>query len=236
MWKLIAAIAASLMLTAVAGAAVTPTGYWTPKQAAAVLGQRGNDSDRQPRSRVWVATRREGDVLSYPFALISADEWPGAPGARCAGVGKQAAGATFAAFRCNLILRLKEGPSTVAVFARIWSDGRKLNPHLPHLRTPGESLACISARTIAECPPAPAGPMLPGDPRELCGPGAGACMERTAWSETKKAFSLETSRETNLQCLASATFVYHCTWASGAADVAFVRGAKSWSTKVTAAS
>jgi hypothetical protein len=205
--RFVCAVCASAILTGSAGAggaAIPPAGYWTPRQAAHVL--------LLPHPKVaWIERKARGPALRHP-----ADEFGRAARVKeiaCRGLGTVHARA-YPAFRCTMTYA--EAPAraitTIGLYARIWST----------------SAACISAVTLADCPPPPKGPPLFGDPR--CSISSSICMASSAIAKTADALRAERAAVPTIGCFALTAFVYGCIWdgGHGSSTVRFVQGKSRW--------
>ena len=98
------------------------------------------------------------------------------------------------------------------------------------------STICVSEDTPADgCPPPPPAHPLKGDPR-YCALGPSATGIRCVLYNARQAVKQqETGSLPNLGCMATAVFVYWCSWKNGTgnATVRFVQGNTSWTTTVT---
>jgi hypothetical protein len=205
--RFVGAACASAILTGSAGAggpAVPPAGYWTSRQAAQVL--------LLPDAKVaWIERNAHGPVLRHP-----ADEFGRTAGIKeiaCRGLGTVRARA-YPAFRCTMTYA--EAPrraiTTIGLYARIWST----------------SAACISAVTLADCPPPPTSPALLGDPR--CSVSSSICMASSAIAKTADALRAKRVAVPTIGCFALTAFVYGCIWdgGHGSSTVRFVQGKRRW--------
>lgn len=135
--------------------------------------------------------------------------------AACRGMGK-AKRAGFPAFFCGV----QSEAGDVNAYVRVWSS----------------SQVCVSARSLADCPPVQTGPPLPGDPR--CGIRSADCMGDAARAATFEILrSSDSLPVEGLGCQAVTAFVYRCTWNSSRsptqATVRFVQGKKAWTIRTT---
>lgn len=191
--------------------AIPPTGYWTPAQSrtAMLLGKVSPSF-----WLVWKPTTQAGDNLQTFRMKVQT--------VSCKGTGQAKRGG-YAAFACDVTWKsLADISGTIFsghFFVRMWAKQE----------------VCASSRSLADCPPVPVGKTLPGDPR--CGPASMVCMTTKASSLFDAAYRAAGKIGLNRQCLPRTAFVYECRSGANGGSVAgtveFLKGATSWSTKLT---
>jgi hypothetical protein len=146
----------------------------------------------------------------------------------CRGLGKPQS-KEYGAFKCTVAWIDQADQASPVYTTRVWV--RLWTP-------PWTPMFCASTRMLADCPPAPPRPALPGDPR-VCSFGANplGCILDTA---EQAVITRVGGPLVNSGCVAVATWVYTCTWegnggAHATAEVRFVQGKTRWTTTVTLA-
>jgi hypothetical protein len=185
--------------------------FWTVKQAKTAL--------LSSRTRVDAAFAYGIETAAY----TSTAGYASTVGAKltgpvnCRGLGK-ARRSAYGGFLCSV---QPQGVQRYWLWVRPW----------------GPSFICASNWSLFACPPRlPAHP-LPGDPR-VCSSFNDplSCIIETVRTATLDQLQGRMGAFSYFGCLAWAVFVYHCTWANGAAGgaamVTFVPGKTSWKTVV----